>query len=112
MISELNDDEILDFLMTSDFIDDYSPSEFKYLLTKWKYFYRLQQGNYERIKVKSEGDIDELKSSIKSLESDKSNLQKKLEIKQDFINNLKIKKLTWKERFSGKIIINENKNEI
>jgi hypothetical protein len=34
MISELKDDEILEFLMTSEFEDDYSPTELKYLLVK------------------------------------------------------------------------------
>ena len=38
MISELTDEEILDFLMTSDFEDSYSPDELKYLLLKWRYF--------------------------------------------------------------------------
>jgi dTDP-4-amino-4,6-dideoxygalactose transaminase len=41
MISELNDDEILEFLMTSDFEGDYKPGEFRYLLNKWRYFYRI-----------------------------------------------------------------------
>ena len=34
MISELNDDEILDLLMTSEFEGDLSPKELKYLLYK------------------------------------------------------------------------------
>ncbi len=34
-ISELNDEDVLNFLMTSEFTEgDYSPAEFKYLLTK------------------------------------------------------------------------------
>ena len=37
MISELNDEEILDFLMNSDFDGDFKPEEFRYLLHKWKY---------------------------------------------------------------------------
>ena len=48
MISELTDEEILDFLMTSDFEDSYSPEELKYLLLKWRYFYRLHQGRFEK----------------------------------------------------------------
>ena len=49
MISELKDDEIMDFLMTSDFESEYKPEELKYLLYKWRYFYRLLQGNSERL---------------------------------------------------------------
>jgi hypothetical protein len=36
MISELQDDEILDFLMTSELEDDYKPEELKYLLIKFR----------------------------------------------------------------------------
>ena len=32
MILKLNDEDILEFLMTSDFEEEYSPNEFKYLL--------------------------------------------------------------------------------
>ena len=49
-IKELLDDEILDFLMTSEFEDNYSPDELKYLLQKWRYFYRLFNGKVERYK--------------------------------------------------------------
>ena len=34
MISELNDEEILDLLMTSEFDNNLSPKEFKFLLKK------------------------------------------------------------------------------
>jgi len=67
MISELNDDEILDFLMTSEFEDDYSPSELKYLLVKWRYFYRLLYGNSERKSVKFEGDIKDLTEQLEDI---------------------------------------------
>ena len=49
-IKELTDTDILDFLMTSEFEDNYSPEELKYLLTKWRYFYRLSHGKYNRLK--------------------------------------------------------------
>ncbi len=75
MISELKDDEILEFLMTSEFEDDYSPSELKYLLVKWRYFYRLKHGNLERISVDFEGKIKMLEEKIKSQEKEKLNLQ-------------------------------------
>ena len=35
-ISELSDEDVLNFLMTSEFTDDYSPAELKYLLVKCK----------------------------------------------------------------------------
>jgi len=61
-ISELSDEDVLNFLMTSEFTDDYSPTELKYLLVKWRYFYRLSQGRNEQIKVKGEGDIQQLEN--------------------------------------------------
>jgi hypothetical protein len=110
MISELNDNEILDFLMTSNFEDDYSPAELKYLLNKWKYFYRVLHANKGR-------DEDFLEGKIKNLEEiiDGNNTKIKHLISEISENEIKIggyknRKLTWKERFTGKIIDKENEN--
>ena len=64
MISELKDEEILEFLMTSEFEGDYSPVELKYLLIKWRYFYRLVNGRLERVTTDSEGKIKKLNTDI------------------------------------------------
>jgi len=69
MISELNDDEMLDFLMTSDFDQEYKPEEFKYLINKMEVFYRLMYGKLEstnwivRQKLK-ESNTDKLKIKL------------------------------------------------
>ena len=110
MISELKDDEILEFLMTSEFEDDYSPSELKYLLIKWRYFYRLKQGNLERKTIDFEGQIQNLENKIKACEKEKMNLQVELADKQNVIDSMKNRNLTLKERWSGKIILKENEN--
>ena len=99
MISELTDEEILDFLMTSDFENEYKNEEFKYLLFKWRYFYRLLHGKVDLIKTDKNFEIEGLKSEIERLKT---------------LNNeilmLKNRKLTLRERLSGKIIQkNENK---
>lgn len=110
MISELNDKEILDFLMTSDFEQDYKPEELKYLLTKWRYFYRLLHGKLELTKTENDGEIKKLKEDLKR----KSELLTKTQIessdKSNVIDGLKSRKLSLKERFQGKIIIEENEN--
>ena len=62
-LKELQDFEILDFLMNSEYEDNYSPDEFKYLLNKWKYFYRLSNGKYNRLKDDSEYEIKNLKEN-------------------------------------------------
>lgn len=111
MISELNDEEILDFLMTSDFEQDYKPEELKYLLTKWRYFYRLLHGRLELRKLESESEINKLKQDLKKNKNLLTQTQIEHSKKVDLINNLSNRKLTLKERFKGKIIINENENQ-
>lgn len=108
MISEINDEELLEFLMTSDLIDNYSPTELKYLITKWRYFYRILQGNSRRDSIEMEGRINSLESKVNSIEIDKNNLLSIIAIKQDEINSMKDRNLTFKERWTGKIIL---KNE-
>ena len=50
--------------MTSDFEGDYSPTELKYLLTKWRYFYRILNGKSDRDVQKLEGDVQSLENQI------------------------------------------------
>ena len=110
MISELKDDEILEFLMTSDFEGDYSPTELKYLLTKWRYFYRILNGRSDRDVQKLEGDVQKLESKVKSNDLQIENLKKEIINKDDIITTMKNRNLTFKERWSGKIILKENEN--
>jgi hypothetical protein len=111
MISELEDNEILNFLMTSDFEGDYSPTELKYMLYKWRYFYRILYSNKDLIKNDSKVKINELESKIKSLDKIIGDLMQNSSEKDILIQNLKNRKLTIKERLSGKIITNENENK-
>jgi hypothetical protein len=110
-ISELSDEDVLNFLMTSEFIDDYSPVELKYLLVKWRYFYRLSQGRNEQIKVKSEGDIQQLENEKNILNNTISQLSLRVLEKDDLINSIRNRELTWKERFSGKIILTDDEKK-
>jgi hypothetical protein len=110
MISELKDEEILDFLMTSEFEGDYSPEELKYLLIKWRYFYRLINGRLERVLTDNEGDIKKLNSNIETLNNKINNLLVDNTNKDNLIVSMKDRKLTLKERLSGKIINKENEN--
>lgn len=110
MISELRDEEILDFLMTSEFEGDYSPEELKYLLIKWRYFYRLINGRLERVLTDNEGDVRKLNSNIETLNNKVTNLLVENTNKDNLIDSMKDRKLTFKERLSGKIINKENEN--
>jgi hypothetical protein len=104
-IRELEDVDILDFLMNSEFEDNYSPDEFKYLLNKWKYFYRLSNGKYHRLKDDNEFEIKNLKERFE-LTKEENDLLKidNNRLENDFIKLIG-KKLTFKERLKGKIIL-------
>lgn len=109
MISELNDKEILEFLMTSDFEQEYKPEEFRYLLIKWRYFYRLLHSKLELHKSMSEGEIKSLKEDLKNNKELIFKIQSKSIENDDILKSLKNRKLTLRERLNGKIIIkNEN----
>jgi|ERR1035437_10136280 hypothetical protein len=113
LISEIQDDEILGFLMTSEFEGDYSPEELKYLLFKWRFFYRIQNGSLERIQTDLDGDIRNLKSETESLKIQVTSLQVENANKDNLIMNMENKQtrvLTWRERISGKIKAVNDKN--
>jgi hypothetical protein len=103
MISELTEEEILDFLMTSDFENEFKPDEFKYLLLKWRYFYRVLHGKYELLKTDSSYDIAKLEENIKFLEKEITSLQAMLTSKTEDLTQIKSRKLSFKERLTGKI---------
>jgi len=110
-ISELNDEDILNFLMTSEFNEgDYSPSEFRYLLTKWRYFHRFFQGKNEQNRMTLEDTIKRLEDELEGKKKSEFDLQVKVADKDNLINSLKSRKLTFKERWSGKIILTEDEN--
>lgn len=108
MISELSDEEILNFLINSEFEGDFSAKELKYLLIKWKYFYRVLYGNLERIKDTKDNEIRNLNSEVEILKKNLTITQIERLEKENAVNSLKSRKLTWKERLTGKININED----
>ena len=111
-ISELNDEDVLNFLMTSEFTEgDYSPAEFRYLLTKWRYFHRYFHGRNEQTKMSLEDTIKKLEEELEARKKGEYDAQVKVADKDNLINSLKSRKLTWKERFSGKIILTEDENK-
>jgi hypothetical protein len=110
MISNMTDEEILDFLMTSEFENDISPDEFKFLLGKWKYLYRLFYGKHERIKEDLMSEISSIESKLNSAKMENMKLMVESAKKTDMIDSMKNRKLTFKERWKGKIITeDENK---
>jgi hypothetical protein len=116
MISELNDDEILDFLMTSEFENDFSPSDLKYMLRKYRYFYRILHGKLERANSDKEFEKNVLIEEIKSLKDSVTNTQIQKARAEDEVCILKSRissrKLTWKERIKGKITIEDEDKRV
>lgn len=104
MISELNDEEILDFLMSSDFDEDYKPEELKYLILKFRYFYRLLYTKSKNSTDDSKFVVSKLTEEIDMLKKEIFDLQKSCADKQNEIDLLRNRKLSIKERITGKII--------
>jgi hypothetical protein len=111
MISELNDEEMLELLMTSEFENNLSPTEFKFLMKKWRFFYRLLHGRMERIKDDLTYKVDNLNEDLESLKSQNYKVMVESAQRKDQIDILKNRKLTWKERWTGKIITNEDEDK-
>ena len=111
MISELTDDEILEFLMTSEFEGDYKPEELKYLLLKWRYFYRILHGINGRDRDNFEHELKIIKDKLEVEERKYTDSLVKIADKENLINSMKSRNLTWKERLSGKIILKEDENK-
>jgi len=96
----LTESDILDYLMTSDFNEGLTQEESKFLLLKYRNFYRMAYSKYEGSK-----DV------IERLKKDILDKEKELEIKNESLKNLeedlnreKIRDLSWRERFFGKKI--------
>jgi len=104
MILNLSDDEILDILMTSDFNDKLKIEEYVFLVFKFRQFYKVLYGNHQLYKIHSESERKELSENLiaktKELvltQIDRANLENKME------QLLKPRKLSWRERISGRI---------
>lgn len=112
MMSDLSDYEILEYLMTSEFNDGLNPDEMRFLLIKFRNFYRILSGRLEYIKMDSER-IKLEYDLIKKWESDEmKNLISERDILLGKISDLENRKLSFMERLLGKIIIKDkNLNE-
>lgn len=103
-MNELQDNELLEFLMTSEFNEELKPEEFKYLLHKFRYFYRILHGKNSNILGQKDMEISSLKSQIEVLNKNYQNLQiEKTEVQNKLDLQPSTLKLTWSERFIGKV---------
>jgi len=104
MLTGFSNYDVLDFIMTSDFVEGLTESEFRFLLKRSQKIIRELKSN----EIGNSYKMDELNDKIKKLQTEHveeiSNLNKVLENAQRELIELKTKKLTLKERISGKII--------
>jgi hypothetical protein len=104
MVKELTDEQILEYLMTSDFIENYSPEEYKLLLFKFRSFYKILYGKHKLYKDDKEFELKNLQSTIDGLRNSLTQEQIKSSNLQNSIDLLTSeRKLSWKERWEGKI---------
>ena len=103
-MNNLSSEEIMNYLMTSDFHEGLTPDEYRFLLFQFRNFYRIISGKNELLKTDIICKSDRIKEISDSKQTEINNiLSQKAEL-QNEIDQLKNKKLSWKERFSGKLI--------
>lgn len=105
-MKELSDEEILQYLMTSDLNENFRPEEYKFLIFKFRDFYKILHGKHQLYKSQCERQISDFQSSNNELQNriNQSEIDKNLAINQ--LNSIpNQRKLTLKERITGKITI-------
>jgi len=107
MINKLSEDEILDFLMTSDFNEGLNLDELKFLLMKFRNFYRISSCSISHFRERTENSFEETKRTKIDCDNKIKDIENDLEILKNKYNNLVNKNLTWKERIKGKIILDD-----
>lgn len=100
MIAFESEEELINYLMTSDFSDNLSPEDLIDLLTRFRYYYRRQHGSING----KQHEIIKLEKKIKSCENSIIILKKELEMNEFRYERIKTKKLSLKERIKGKIL--------
>jgi len=102
-INKVKNDELLEFLMTSDFVEEWTTEELKFMLVKFREFYRYIYSLKNREIDHKDGEIKKMEELTKHL-NDKS-IEDSNEISElnHTLTKLKNRKLTIGERWSGKL---------
>lgn len=102
MISELEDEKILEYLMTSDLNENLKIEEYKYLILKFRNFYKMLYGKHDLYKTNTDIKIKNLSEDVNKLNRDITKTQVEKAEVENKLEQLSIpRKLTWKERWSG-----------
>lgn len=95
--NSLSENDILDYLMTSDFNEGLTQEESKFLLLKYRYFYRLIYSKNENLNMS----LEEIKKEFDSIKKDNEKLIEENRKVLLELESEKTRKLSWKERFFG-----------
>jgi hypothetical protein len=107
-VQNFSETDILNYLMTSEFNEGLTPDEFKFLLYRFRYYYRLTYGMNQNLKTETEGLKKALEEKEFCMKKIIDNFNSEKAWSEDKYNRLINRKLTWKERIKGKIIIKED----
>jgi hypothetical protein len=107
MVNELSESEILDFLMTSDFNEGLNLDELKFLLMKFRNFYRVTSCSITHYKERMENTLIEIERTKSDCDARIKKIETQLESVENKYDSLVNKNLTWKERLKGKIILDD-----
>ena len=107
-LNNINDNELINYLLTSEFDDsELTSNMLRFLLLKFKYFYRIQYSRNQilkddlELKVKStDEEIKFLKKQILDSNKEKDFFKNEFEYLE---NSLLNRKLTFKERWKGRL---------
>jgi len=98
-----SDKKILDYLMTSDFDDNLSPEELKHLIIKFRNFYRIVSSRSTSIEIEKKRFDFEIENLKKNQIEVVHNLTVQINKLSDIYQSLTSRKLTFSERFFGKL---------
>jgi septal ring factor EnvC (AmiA/AmiB activator) len=99
-------EEVLDFLMWSDFEEGLSREEFKFLLKRMQFHLKeekLKREGLRRVLEEKENEIEKLKMIAIEKEQHSQRCNQRLSQVEDDLENLRERRLTLGERIFGKI---------
>ena len=103
MDKESKNQDILDYLMTSDFDEELTNGEFKALLLKFREFYRIHHSIHSNKLGSVELELKKTNDSIESFKNDMYRAQISNEEAESELKKVVNRKLTFMERLTGKI---------
>ena len=105
-----DDERILEYLITSEFDDNLSPEDLRYLLFKFRYFYRIISSRSTSIEIEKKRFNFEIES-LKQLKNEEIQIEKKsYDHLLNIYNSITSRKLSFMERWKGKIKLGPNES--